>query len=140
MSAHPHPLAGPVRPDDARGTIDRAARGVNRTVQTVREVCNRVLGSALAAFSLVTATCISWAFMTPGDRLGYGDTAFLLSFGLALGFGVVTGFRASRRSRTLVLAAALLSVSFWMFVPDRWWLDSPPPDSQPAATGASVFA
>jgi len=86
----------------------------------------RLLGSALAAFCLLTFTWVVWGFLTPGDFFANGSKLVPPTLGIAATVGVIVGFRLSGRARIVLLVAALLSLCFWIFIPDGWWAHGPP--------------
>ena len=40
--------------------------------------------------------------------------------------GLVAGFHASSRLRRVLIVSAVMSLCFWAFVPDGWWVHPPP--------------
>ena len=83
----------------------------------------RMLFSALAALSLSTLAYVVWGLLTPGDYFGNGSVLVLPT--IAVLFGLVAGFHASSRLRRVLLVTAVLSLCFWAFVPDGWWVHPP---------------
>jgi hypothetical protein len=86
----------------------------------------RLLFSAVAAFSLSTVAYVVWGFLTPGDFFGNGSVLVLPTIAVGFALGLVAGFRASTRLRAVLLVLAVLSLGFWVFVPDGWWAHPPP--------------
>jgi hypothetical protein len=94
-------------------------------IMRAQHISYRFLGSALAAFCLLTLTWAIWGFLTPGDFFANGSKLVLPTLGIAGLIGAIVGFRISGRARIVMLVAALLSLCFWIFVPDGWWAHGP---------------
>lgn len=85
-----------------------------------------LLFSAVAAFSLSTVGYVVWGCLTPGDFFGNGSVLVLPTIAVSFVLGAFAGFRASARLRRVLLVWAVLSVAFWVFAPDGWWVHPPP--------------
>src|SRR5579863_8983204 len=83
----------------------------------------RLLFSLLGAFAGATSSWAIWGLLTPGDYGPSGGTTLglittLAAAALARGVGFVVRSRALRSG---LAVAALMSVVFWVAVPDGWW-------------------
>lgn len=91
-----------------------------------QQVSLRLLGAMLSAVCLFTAAWVVWGFATPGDYFANGSSLLLPTLVLATAVGLIAGFRASGRVRTVFLVAAVVSACFWIFIPAGWWATPPP--------------
>src|SRR5258708_30698118 len=89
----------------------------------------------MGAFTGATIGWIDWGIMALGDA--FGNSRFVDETILALGIlGAYAAFNGRSRScRIAVTVATVLCATFWLAVPDGWWVKPPPP---PKSDGSAV--
>lgn len=85
----------------------------------------RLVNAAVAAFCLYTLALAIWGFVTTGDDFANGNKFSFPSLVGASVLGLFVGFFLSGRSLFVLLFAAMLTLCFWVFVPDGWWVIGP---------------
>ena len=86
------------------------------------QISLQLLVGVLAAVFLFTAAWVVWGFVTPGDYFANGSNLLLPTLVLGTAVGLIAGFRASGRVRTVFFVVAVVSACFWIFVPADWWV------------------
>jgi len=87
-----------------------------------RDILASTLYGVGFAFSLGTGCWAFWGCMTPGDLFANGSPLVFPSLLVAVLIGLVAGYKLQAKLFcAAVWFALLLSLAFWLLVPDGWW-------------------